>query len=90
MSSSDQATLINFYTATENIKFVEKAKIVLSKTHVSHLKLQITPVGETRLPSNVFELKVSNLCNILAILEALQTLGCTALSCLACRTKHTY
>ncbi len=66
MSSSDQATLINFYTATGNINFVQKAKIVLSKTYVAHLKLQSTPVGETRLPSNVFELKVSNLCNILA------------------------
>ena len=90
MSSSEQATLINFYTATKNIDFVEKAKVVPSVRYVPHLKLRITPVGETRLPSNVLELKVSNLYDILAVVDALQTLVYTALSCLACRTKHTY
>ena len=58
MTSSDQTILIKFYTATENINFVEKARVVPSMTHVSRLKLQITPVGET---SNEFKLKVSNL-----------------------------
>ena len=90
MSSSDQATLKEFYTATENINFVEKAKVLLSSIHISRLKLQITPVGETRLPSNVVELEVSKLYIILAILTALPILVCSVLSCLACRTKHTY
>ncbi|KAL0048738.1 hypothetical protein WJX82_009844 [Trebouxia sp. C0006] len=65
MSSSEQATLPKFYTATRNTNFVEKAKICPSQAEV--LKLQVTPVGETRLPTNALELKVALKCIFLAL-----------------------
>ncbi len=56
MGSSDQDTLLKFYTQTKDINFVEKAKVLSSES--GSLKLQVTPVGETRLPVDEFELKV--------------------------------
>lgn len=65
MSSSHQATLCNFYTATRDTSFVEKARVCPSATQ--GLKLQLTPVGEPRLPTTVFEMKVSNCPNVALI-----------------------
>lgn len=58
MSSSSQTTLLNFYKATKHTLFVEKAKVYPSDEQ--KLKLRLTPVGETRLPTTVLEMKVNN------------------------------
>ena len=81
MSSSHQNTLCDFYEATQDTSFVEED---LSFSNSESLKLRLTPVGESRLPTTVFEMKVSN-CPSVALIRSRPEISGKLLGAIDCQ-----